>query len=230
VAPVRERLKPYQREAFQAARTEYEAAMAYSLDFPSSGLNLGNLYASLGEPATAERYFRLALSIDDLFFPAKMNLAVLLSGSGRNREAEELLQQVVRAYPGNGDAAYMLGLLQVEMGQPDAGAHELSRAVGLLPRNARARYNLGLLLQQLDRPGEAETMLKAALELEPESPDFLLALSDHYLRRGRPEPALALARRLQAAHPELPAGRQLEAAARQAIATRSQGGSPRGGR
>jgi tetratricopeptide (TPR) repeat protein len=230
VAAVRERLKPYQREAFEAGRAEYEAAMAYSLDFSSAGLNLGNLYTSLGEPATAERYFRLALEIDDLFFPAKMNLAVLLSAEGRNREAEKLLRQVVSAYPDRSDAAYALGLLLVEVGQPEAGASELRRAVAAAPRHARARYNLGLLLQQLGRTGEAEPMLKAALELEPENADFLLALSDHYLRHGRPEPALALARRLRAAHPELPTGRQLEAAAQQALAERDRAASPRSGR
>jgi len=220
VAPVRERLKPYQREAFAAARAEYEQVMAYSLDFSSAGLNLGNLYTSLREPATAERYFRLALEIDDLFFPAKMNLSVLLSAQGRNPEAAELLRQVVHAYPDNADAAYMLGLLLAEMGQAEAATRELRRAVELSPRNARLRYNLGLLLQQLGRPAEAEPMLKGALELQPDDPDLLLALSDHYLRRGQPEAALALARRLQAAHPERPAGRQLEAAAREALADR----------
>jgi PAS domain S-box-containing protein len=67
----RELLKPFQREAF---------------DFSSAGLNLGNLYANLGDPARAGRYYRLALDVDDLFYPAKMNLAVLLSAQGRNRE------------------------------------------------------------------------------------------------------------------------------------------------
>jgi predicted CXXCH cytochrome family protein len=217
VAPARDRLKPYEREAFDAARREYEAAMAYSLDFSTAGMNLGNLYTSLGDPATAERYYRLALEIDDLFFPAKMNLAVLLSAQGRNPEAEELLRQIARAYPDNSEAAYSLGLLLVEMGRPEEGAAELGRVVARSPRHARARYNLGLLLQQLGRPGEAEPMLKAALDLEPENPDFLLALSDYYLKRGRPEAALALARRLKAVHPERPAGRQLEAAAAAAL-------------
>jgi tetratricopeptide (TPR) repeat protein len=220
VAPVRDRLKPYQREAFETARAEYEKVMAHSLDFASSGLNLGNLYASLGEPARAERYYRLALEIDDLFFPAKSNLAVLLSAQGRNPEAEELLKQVVTAYPQNADAAYSLGLLQVEMGKAEDGARQLERSVELAPRNARARYNLGLLQQQLGRPAEAETMLKAALELEPTNPDFLLALADHYLKHGRPELALALARRLKAARPEQPTGAQLEAAAQAALAHR----------
>jgi predicted CXXCH cytochrome family protein len=214
----RELLKPYQRDAFDAARKEYEQAMAYSLDFSSSGLNLGNLYASLRDPARAERHYRLALDIDDLFYPAKMNLAVLLSAQGRDREAEDLLRQVVKAYPDNADAAYSLGLLLVQTGKREEAVAHLRRAVEARPRDGRVRYNLGLLLQQLGRSAEAEAMLSAALGLEPANPDFLLALADHDLRRGRAQEALALARRLIAAQPDARVGRELEAAALRALA------------
>ncbi len=213
-----ELLKPYQREALGQGLAEYRAAMAYSLDFASSGMNLGNLYTSLGQPAEAERYFRLALRIDDLFFPAKVNLAVLLSGQGRGAEAAQLLREVVAAYPDNGDARYSLGLQLVELGQAGEAVGQLRRAVELLPRHARARYNLGLLLDQLGRPDEGGPLLAAALELEPANPDFLLALADHCLRTGRAREALALADRLAAARPDLPAGAQLRAAAERALA------------
>jgi predicted CXXCH cytochrome family protein len=219
----KELLKPYQREAFEEARREYEQAQAHSLDFSSGGLNLGNLYASLGEPAKAERYYRLALDIDDLFYPAKVNLAVLLSAQGRNSEAEDLLREVVKAYPGNADASYSLGLLLVQNGKPEEAVTHLRRAVEAWPRDARARYNLGLLLQQLGRPAEAEAMLSAALDLEPANPDFLFALADHYLRRGRAQEALSLARRLIAAQPDKDIGRQLEAAALRALGTKGTG-------
>ena len=92
--------------------------MEYSLDFASSGLNLGNLEACLGDPATAERYYRQALAVDDLFLPAKMNLAVLLSGQGRNGEAEKLLREAPRPPRERRRGAYSLGLLLVETGSP----------------------------------------------------------------------------------------------------------------
>ena len=214
-----ELLKPYQREALKAGIDEYRTAMSYSLDFASSGLNLGNLASRLGDVAGAERYYRLALEIDDLFYPAKMNLAVLLSGAGRNAEAETLLRQVVAAYPDNSDAAYSLGLLLVEVGKPQEGAEMLARAVRGRPQDVRARYNLGLLYQQLGRLDEAEAAFNQALALDPTNADTLFALSDHYLRRGRAKDALAAAERLVAAHPNHPAGAQLRAAASQAAGT-----------
>jgi predicted CXXCH cytochrome family protein len=211
-------LKPYQRDALRDGIAEYTRTMSYSLDFASSGMNLGNLNSSLGDAATAERYYRLALKVDDLFYPAKMNLAVLLSGAGRNTEAEKLLREVVTAYPANHDAAYSLGLLLVEVGKPEEAAEWLARAASGLPRNARARYNLGLLLQQLGRLDEAGEALAAAATLEPRNPDYLLALGDYYLKHGRARDALAVAERLIAAAPDQPVGQQLKAAAEQALA------------
>ena len=61
-----------------------------------TGLNLGNLYEATGDAVMAEDYYRKAIEVDALFFPAKMNLAVLLSRTGRDDEAESLLREVLR--------------------------------------------------------------------------------------------------------------------------------------
>ena len=207
----RELLKSYQQEAFDRALAEYQTAMEYSLDFASSGMNLGNLNLSLGRAAEAERSYRLALAIDELFFPARMNLAVLLSGQGRNDEAERELREVLAAYPDNTDAAYSLGLLLVEMGRPDEGLGWLQRAAAALPRDARAHYNLGLLLQQLGRLDEARAELEQALRIEPDSLDLLVALADHLVRRGLLAEARPLAERLVALYPDQEIGHRLKA-------------------
>jgi tetratricopeptide (TPR) repeat protein len=206
----RELLKPYQQESFDLALEEYREAMDYSLDFAASGMNLGNLYANLGEPRQAERYYRLALKIDDLFFPAKMNLAVLLSGEGRNAEAEELLREVLDAYPDNGDVAYSLALLLVEMGRPEEARVWLERAVETNPRHSRAHYNLGLLSQELGRIDEAERELAHALDLEPDNLDYLYALADYQIRHRQLDKALRLAERMIASHPEARVGHELK--------------------
>ena len=110
-------LKPYQREALADTLAEYRKAMEHSLDFAFAGHNLGNLAARLGDAAEAERYYRAAVSIDDLFYPAKANLAVLLNARGQNDEAEALLRSILEAYPEQHDVAYSLGLLLAEMGR-----------------------------------------------------------------------------------------------------------------
>jgi len=210
--------KPYQLEAYREVFDEYVETMEYSLDFAFAGLNLGNLYSRIGDNDRAEFYYRRAIAVDDLFAPAKANLAVLLSGKGELAEAERLLTEVVEAYPDNFDTAYMLALLLVELERPEEGLVYLESAANGMPRNSRAWYNLGLLRQSLGRDAEARLALAAALELEPGHPDYLYALADFYVKRGRFEEALPIAKRFAAALPGSDVGPQLVAYVESALA------------
>jgi len=204
-------LKPYQREALARGIAEYTAAMEYSLDFASSGLNLGNLAQRMGDPAAAERWYRQALAIDDLFLPAKMNLAILLSGRGRRDEAESLLREAAAEYPDDPDPALSLGLLLVETDRPDEAVTWLRKAADADPAAVRVRYNLGLLLQRMGRLDEAEAVFREALAVAPEDLDVLYAYADHLIKRGRRREALAVAGRMIAAHPDQRVGYDLRA-------------------
>jgi tetratricopeptide (TPR) repeat protein len=217
----RDLLKPYQAEALDEAIAEYEETMRYSLDFAFAGHNLANLYVSRGDTEKAEEYYRKAITIDDLFVPAKMNLAVLYNSQGRNAEAEELLRGVLEDYPENHEAQYSLALLLVETGRTEEALSWLERSADGMPQRSRIRYNLGLLQQQLGRLPEAEASLQAAVEAEPANLDYLYALADHYARRGDFPRALAVAEQMIETHPEASIGPDMKEAIEQAIA---QGG------
>lgn len=203
-------LQPYQQQARTTALEEYERTMTYSLDFAFAGHNLGNLYTRLGDAARAERYYRSAIEIDDLFLPAKSNLAVLLNSQGRNDEAEALLREILEDSPEEDEAAYSLGLLLAEMERVDESVEFLGRASDGMPQRARAHYNYGLALQSVGRLTEAEVALQRALDVEPETLDFLFALADHYVKRGELQRALPLADRMIALHPQAPIGQQVK--------------------
>jgi tetratricopeptide (TPR) repeat protein len=210
-------LRPYQLEALATGLNEYREAVRAGLDFPAAAHNMGNLSSRLGDPAVAERYYRTALEIDDLFVPAKVNLALLLNSTGRNPEAERLLREALDAYPERADIAYNLGLLLAEMSRIEDAVEFLGQASRGQPDQARIHYNYGLALQAVGRLGEAEAALLLALGVEPENPDLLFALGDHYLRRGMLAQALETADRLLSAAPGHPQGQQLKAAAEQAL-------------
>jgi predicted CXXCH cytochrome family protein len=146
-------LKPYQREALAGALAEYRQAMEHSLDFAFAGHNLGNLAARLGDVAEAERYYRIAIAIDDLFYPAKANLAVMLNAQGRNEEAEALLRSILGAYPEQYDVAYSLGLLLAEMGRYEEAEAYLARAAAGMPDHPGAARNLQAVREYLARTG-----------------------------------------------------------------------------
>ncbi len=144
-------LEPYQRDALADDLAEYEDAMVRALDFSASGHNLGNLYTRLGKPDEAETYYRRAIAVDDLFFPAKVNLAMLLNGRGRNAEARALLEAVVAAYPEQYEVHYSLGLLLGEMGEYEAAAVHLAKTLEGLPDHEGAGRNLKAVREYLDK-------------------------------------------------------------------------------
>lgn len=209
-------IEPRARERLRETLAEYRQAMERSLDLSSAGHNLGNLAMRLGQPTEAERYYRAAIAADDRFFPAKMNLAVLYSATGRKGDAEVLLRQVLDDEPDMHEAAYSLGLLLAEDRTGEA-VEFLGRAAAGMPGHARVHYNLGLALQLQGQSEEAEAALRRALELVPGDMDYLYALGDHFLKRGMLREALEIAERMTAAHPSSTAGRDLKAYVERAL-------------
>ena len=207
-----EYFKAYQREALDKELADYIDSTTRNLDFAAAGMNLANLYASQGDSALAERYYRMALEVDDLFLPAKMNLAVLVSQQGNDEEAEKLLREVLDDYPEEHEAEYSLALLLVGANRVQEGMHYLARAAAGMPERARVQYNYGLLLAQVRRDDEAAVALRSALDLEPESYDYLYALIEFYYRRSQFENALVLADRMIETHPTQRFGHDIKAA------------------
>jgi predicted CXXCH cytochrome family protein len=149
-----ELLKPYQQQALKEALDEYVAAMEYGLDLPHAGHNLGNLYAAIGDAARAESAYRQALRVDDRAYGTKTNLAVLLSGQGRNQEAETLLREVLEDFPDQHEVAYSLGLLLAEMGRYREAVVFLRRAAEGMPGHPRAARNLREVEDFLERTSQ----------------------------------------------------------------------------
>jgi tetratricopeptide (TPR) repeat protein len=205
----RNHLNSRQRKVFDNALKEYQEAMEHVGDFPQGRFNLGNMHMNLGNQGPAEEHFKAAIQIDRLFYPAKVNLAMLLNGQGRKREAEMFLREVMKENPDLYDVAYSLGLLLVEQNNYKEAVDFLRNAARGMPDRARVQYNLGLLLQQEGMPEESEIALRRALEIEPDDLDYLHAMADYYLRRNRLEDAKLIAKQLNEKHPTNTLGRQL---------------------
>jgi tetratricopeptide (TPR) repeat protein len=198
-----------QKKVFQSAREEFVASMEYSGDFAFGRYNLGNLYVALNKTADAIRNYEAAIKIDYLFYPAKVNLAMLNNRVGNNDAAERLLRETVTEQPQLYEAAYSLGLLLAERNKYEDAVEFLGKAAKGMPNRTRVHYNLGLLLQQLGQLDEAETALQRALEIEPDTMDYLHAMADHYLRRGQLQAAGRIAQRMIVKHPGNPLGQSI---------------------
>jgi len=136
-------------------------------------------------------------------------LAMFYNQKGENGKAETLLREVVQEHPEMHEIAYSLGLLLAEMKKYDQAAIYLEKAATGMPEHARVHYNLGLLLQYLQRDNKAEQALLKALEINPNSMEYLYALADFYLKRGKFQKAKDIAQKMVLKHPDKSIGKEL---------------------
>ncbi|MCB2207440.1 MAG: tetratricopeptide repeat protein [Bacteroidetes bacterium] len=162
---------------------EYERSLMYSADFTASRLNLGNLYSNQGETDKAIKQYKEAILIDNKFFPAKINLAMLYNQISKNEQAEKLFKEVIADEPDQHYQKYSLGLLLAEMGNYEEAVNFLIDASNHLPDNTRILYNLANLQEFLKDDAAAEANFKSILEQEPESPEYLMAIIEFYLKK-----------------------------------------------
>jgi len=187
-----EHLREADREAYEKGLHEYRQAMLYNADIAAQRYNLGNLAANQGDALMARAHYEKAIGIDDQFYPAKVNLAMLYNHQGKNREAERLLREVVEQHPDLYETTYSLGLLLAEMHQYEDAEHYLGRAAQGM-NYARAYYNHGQILAFLKQTDRSEQAFLHALSLEPENQEFFFALADLYLKTDQREKARDLA-------------------------------------
>jgi tetratricopeptide (TPR) repeat protein len=171
-----------QNELFKTTLLEFQQAMEYSADFAFGRYNLANLYTNLKNPELAIENYEAAIRIDNQFYPAKVNLAMLHNQTGQNDKAEMLLREVVTDQPELYEVKYSLGLLLAEEKKYAEAARYLKEAAEGMPDRSRVHYNLGLLLDYLGRDVQAESALQRALELEPDNLQYLSAIAQYYLK------------------------------------------------
>jgi tetratricopeptide (TPR) repeat protein len=196
-----QRLTETQRKTWAAALEEYEDGQRYMSDLPSGPYNLGNLYASLGRTADAEKQYRRALAIDDQLFLARANLAMLLAVNGRSGEAETLLREAHAQQPAHAGIAFNLGLLLAERGDRVEAEKMLRAALATDPRMAAAAFNLAVLVGER-KPADAVPLARKAVELRPGDARYAWTLGFYQAQAGDLRGASATLRALLTAHPE----------------------------
>lgn len=167
-----EKLRQRDRAAFHGGLDGYRQALLYNADLPGQRYDLGNLAANLGNDKAAIEAYKKAIAIDDQFYPAMVNLAMLSNRQGNNGEAESLSGEMLDQDPTLYEVVYALGLLLAEMQCSPAAELYLGRAASGMPNSSRAQQNLAMVLLVLKKPEQTETALKRTLALEPE---FLLS-------------------------------------------------------
>jgi len=111
-------------------------------------------------------------------------------------------QAAHRALPNSIDLLALLGTCQAQNGETGQALSSFGKIVTLHPKSPRGHLGLvGVYLRTVNLD-LAQRSINRALELAPDSPETLNLAITVALRRGQPDPALALARQLQARLPD----------------------------
>ena len=182
---------------------EYRKSLEYSADFPVGRYNLGNYYSKRHDPVKAEENFREAIAIDNLFTPAKINLAIICYQQNRAGEAENLLADLVANHPEVTDAPYYLALLYGEQKRYPEAIRLLESAISKSsPGNNRLYYNLGLLYQMTGQDDKALSTFEKGLSAEPCNFDLLYALFAFHAKSNNRGKAMVYLDRLRTCYPD----------------------------
>ena len=86
------------------------------------------------------------------------------------KSAQKPLERAIQLYPGYADAHHLLGLVLVQLNQPDQAITALQHAIKAYPSFAQAYLDLGFVLQDQKQFEQAEQAFRQATNHLPELP------------------------------------------------------------
>ena len=139
--------------------------------------------------------------------PVDLNEAMEYHGRGELSRAARIYESALAEDPEEPDALHLLGLVALQLGDPNRAVALISRAVSLRPDVATFHANLGEAYWALGQPDQVIACCQAALELEPDSPGVLCNLGSTLVARGELDSALVCLQKAIRLAPDFAAAR-----------------------
>ena len=129
---------------------------------------------------------------------------LLLEKAGRNDEAAQRYYAVLKKYPDQPDANYLMGLVAARSDDIDVAIGCFEKAVKGRPKAPDFLVKLGRAYLKANMYFEAEDQLLKAVRLAPKDPEGLTILGDVYRKSDRPEKAEIFFKRALAIRKDYP--------------------------
>ncbi len=155
---------------------EYRDSLAVSADSPATQLAIATLELRLGNIDAADKAYFQALRIEPNYVPALLNTSDHYRNSGRDQEAESLLEKALHIAPDSAAVQHSYGLLVIRKGNYEAALPFLKLAAELPDARARYAYVYGVALDHRGRTQEAVKSLVAATRRWPSQYELLMTL------------------------------------------------------
>ena len=137
------------------AETDLRRAVTLSPYLVDAQFELAQALRESKRPDEAIQHYDKCLGDAKLAAPARIGRSISLKMIGQIDMARGQLHQVIADSPDQADAAYELGLLELEAGDAQSAVEHLQRASKLNPTKIETRYSLFQALQTCGRQEEA---------------------------------------------------------------------------
>lgn len=175
---------------FAAAIPPLQKFIAEKPDVAFAHFQLAYAYTALKRPDDAQPEYEKCIALDPKMAEAQLNLGILLLERDA-KAAVAPLSKAVELLPSQSRPRYLLGLAQERSGDLQSAAVSFEGATRLDPRDLESLTELGRVYLKTKRAADAEGKFRAALALEPKSPEALQGLALSLDEQKKPEAAEA---------------------------------------
>jgi serine/threonine protein kinase/tetratricopeptide (TPR) repeat protein len=152
---------------------------------------LGNYYSSIGEPSVAKALFQEVLDEDPLFFPARMNLGVILRDEGDMAGAIRELEKILDQDPNNVYALLNMAFVYMDLKDLPSARRRLEDLRRAENQSFIAEIGWGILLALEGRSEEARKAVgEEALKYAALAPWATTLVAEYHAVLGEPGKAL----------------------------------------
>ncbi len=150
---------------------------------PSAYANLANVVHA-ARPDSAIRLYRHAISLDQGYVRAHINVGILYSQRQEHRRALHHLRIADELRPNSVQVLNNLGLAYLAAEKPESALVYLDRAVAIETGSAQARLNRAIALNATGRSAAADSELYRAIEIKPDFIPARLFLAERFDKKG----------------------------------------------
>ena len=194
----------------EAARRQFESVLADQPDSIPTMIALGMLAERADDRIGALEWLEKARAADATALEPRLLLAGFHLEEQAFGEAEAVAREAVAARPESYQAANMLGVALMGLGNPADAREQFGRAADLAPLSAEMRYNLARAQLALGDAQKGRESLEAALAVDPGYANALALLTELDVRAGHLGEAARRYAALEAAAPDSPVTHLLE--------------------
>lgn len=163
--------------------------------------NLGNAWAENQRPDKALEFYQKSFQTDSMYHPAIQNLILLWSENGRNTEAVQLSETLLRRAPENPE--FILLNIQVQKTKADYRKNiiALCKILQNQPRHFQAWFLCGSNFQSLHKYSEALICFAEAEKIQPENKNLKINQAMALAESGKADLAVGILEKIRSDSP-----------------------------